>query len=119
MSHPLESAITDAIKREKDLQRKLTELEGELKAALERENILKGRIEVLDESILDWKAKSDHWMTCTVEIARQTHNIGMFVDEAMRLAKAAVRGGNSGDMKTALDAVEQMLIGVQKVEAAK
>jgi|SRR5215467_10617955 len=114
MAHPLETALTDTIKREKDLQKKLDELDTDLKAALDRESILKGRIEVLDNNILDLKAKADHWMTCTIEIARQMHNVGIFVNDAMNLARDAVGKGNSGNMKAALDAVEQALIAPMK-----
>jgi len=110
MAHPLEHAITDAIKREKDLNLKLGVLEADLKSALDRENILKGRIEVLDQQILDLKSKADHWMTCTIEIARQMHNVGIFVNDAMGLARDAVGKGNSGNMQAALDAVERALI---------
>lgn len=114
MAHPLELSIAQAIKNERELQKALDVLNGDLKSALERESILKGRIEVLDQQILDLKSKADHWMTCTIEIARQMHNVGIFVTDAMNLARNAVGKGNSGNMQAALDAVEQALIAPMK-----
>jgi len=107
------SPIETALEEHKSLVRRLTTLEQDIKSALDRESVLKGRIEVLDQQLLDAKAKADHWMTCTIEIARQMHNVGMFVDDAMNLAKAAVGAKSNGGMKAAIDAVEQALIGVQ------
>jgi hypothetical protein len=107
------STFETALEEHKSLVRRLTSLEQDIKSSVDRENILKGRIEVLDQQLLDAKAKADHWMTCTIEIARQMHNVGMFVTDAMNLARAAVGAKSNGGMQAAIDAVEQALIGVQ------
>src|SRR5215467_8261657 len=106
MAHQLENAIATAIKNERELQKALDVLNGDLKAALERESILKGRIEVLDKQILDLKSKCDHWMTCTIEITQQMHNKGIFVNETISLAQETVIKGNTSNIKAAQDAVE-------------
>ena len=109
MTHPLELSIAQAIKNERELQKALDVLNGDLKSALDRESILKGRIEVLDGQILDLQSKTDYWMRCTIEIAQQMHNVGMFVSDALHMARDAVGKGNSGKVQVALEEVERAL----------
>ena len=90
MAHPLESAIAVAIKNERDIQLKLNNLDQELRAALDRENILKGHVERLNKELDEAKGRTDHYLRWLTEVTKQMHNIGLFVQDAMRLAKIEV-----------------------------
>jgi len=93
---PIETAMED----HKALLVRNHQLEQEVKAGLEREAILKGRIEQLDSDLVDTRARADHYLRWNVEITRQLHNIGNFVSDAMNLAKMEVENqpskGNHG-----------------------
>jgi hypothetical protein len=107
--------IETALEEHKAMVRRLENLEGNLKATLEREAILKGRIEQLDHELLDSKSKADHYLKWCSEIIRQMMNINMFVNDAMKEAKIEVEKGNGVRMKESLDAVEQAVAGAKHV----
>lgn len=113
MPHPLETATAAAVQENTKLLKDLTSLKQELQATLEREAILKGRIDTLEEQLADTKDKADHYLRWNVEITRQLQNIGMFVDEAMRLAKVEVTKGTNGRGVEALEAVERAITEVR------
>jgi len=113
MAHPLESAITETIKSQRDLEKKLATLEQDLKSALDRGNVMQGRINQLEQDLQAQKDAADYYLRWNVEITRQLQNISMFVNDAMEQARVEVAKGNRGNSKQALDAVEQALIGVE------
>jgi hypothetical protein len=108
--HPLETATAAVVQEHSKLLKDIQELKGALNASYEREAILKGRIEALDKELSDTKDKSDHYLRWNVELSKQMHNIGMFVQEAMQIARVEVNKSKSKDMSATLQAVEQAII---------
>jgi hypothetical protein len=109
-SHPLEAATAAVVQEHTKLLKDIHELKGELSASHEREAILKGRIEALDKELSSTKDRSDHYLRWNVELSKQMHNIGMFVQEAMQIARVEVNKAKSKDMPATLQAVEQAII---------
>jgi sugar-specific transcriptional regulator TrmB len=114
------TTIEAAVEEHKSLLKKLWVLEGEVKAALEREAILKGRIEQLEQDLADSKERAEHYLRWNVEITRHIHSIGMFVSDALNMARNEVEQGNGSAkvMREAEQAIEKALeIGHESVHS--
>jgi hypothetical protein len=108
-----------ALEEHKALLTKLTNLEGDVKAALEREAVLKGRIEQLEADLSETKERADHYLRWNVDITRHIHSIGMFVSDALNMARREVEHGNGSArvMHDAERAIEKALeIGHEPVQ---
>lgn len=104
-------SIETALDEHRALLKRVRELEGEVNASLEREAILKGRIEQLDTELGNLKAENRHNMNWAVEVTKQLHNVGIFVSDALHQARAEINAnrGNGRDVQSALNAVEKAL----------
>jgi sugar-specific transcriptional regulator TrmB len=114
------TTIEAALEEHKTLLKKLWVLEGEVKATLEREAILKGRIEQLEQDLADSKERAEHYLRWNVEITRHIHSIGMFVSDALNMARNEVEQGNGSAkvMREAEQAIEKALeIGHESVHS--
>jgi len=107
----MEAALED----HRRLQKELVSVRQDRDAALEREAILKGRIEALDRQLEDTKARCDHNLRWAVEVTKQLHNVGMFVNEALAIARQEVaKQGNGARTAEALAAVEKAVTEVHQ-----
>jgi hypothetical protein len=110
------SPIETALEEHKSLIKKLNSLEQEVKAALEREAILKGKIEQLEHELVFNKERCDHYLRWNSEITMQMHNINMFVQDAMQQARLNVKG-NGQPLDVAQKAIEKaMEVGNEPVQ---
>jgi hypothetical protein len=110
---PLEQATQAAVAEQLKLMTQVKELERDVRSALDRESILKGKIDQLETELENIRLRSDHNLQWAVEVTKQLHNIGLFVSDALNLARHEVRSaqGNGRDIQSALDAVEKALGG--------
>jgi VIT1/CCC1 family predicted Fe2+/Mn2+ transporter len=99
-----------ALAEHERLIQNLNTVSQELHASMEREAILRGQITALESELRESTRLRDHYLRWNVEITRQLHNIGMFVEEAMRMARQEVEKGNSGRAgEEAMGAVEKAI----------
>jgi hypothetical protein len=97
-----------ALEEHRALITKLNSLEQDIRAALEREAILKGRIEQLDHELAFTKERCDHYLRWNSEMTMQMHNINMFVQDAMHQARLNVKG-NGQPLDVAQKTIEKAM----------
>lgn len=114
---PLEQATQAALAEQVRLLAQVNSLEQELRAALERENILKGRIEALDTELENTKTENRHNLQWAVEMTKQLNNVGMFVSDALFKAREEIstHQGNGKGIQQAYERVEKALSITQEV----
>jgi len=105
--------IETALEEHKTLLRKLGTLEYDVKSALEREAILKGRIEQLEMQLVEATARAEHYLRWCSEITQQMQNINMFVGDAMRLARIEVEkaANQKRDLNLNMEQLESQMKG--------
>lgn len=98
--HPLEQATVAALQETVEVKRELAIVGEALKQAEEMIAHHNGVIDSLHSQLEAAKARGDHYLRWNTEITKQLHNIGMFVQDALEIARQEVKkvpASNGGD----------------------
>ena len=112
MAHPIEEAAAKAVKEQRELNLKLANLEQELRASVDRENVLQGQVLSLEKQLAESRERRDHMAMAIGEVSKQLNNVGMIVHDAMVVARTEIQKvkGNGPDVAPlALEAVDKAL----------
>lgn len=112
MANHMETALEEHRRLIKDL----AAMKQDRDATLEREAILKGRIDMLDRELAAAKDRGDHYLRWSVELTKMVHDIGMFVQNALAVARQEVAKQGNGRQADALEAVEKAITGAKETK---
>jgi chromosome segregation ATPase len=85
-----EASVRHAIEEQRSLNAQLDglrhEIEGYKRSVAQRD----GRIQELDRQLTESKNACDYYLKWATEVTKQLHNVGVFVNDALRMADAQV-----------------------------
>lgn len=111
MKH-LEEATAAAVAEQKRLNVEIEALEDALRESQNTCQGLAGRLGALELELEKSRKRGDHYLRWATEITKQLHNVGMFVSDALQLARQEVAKASPGDgavLKVAEAALEAEL----------
>jgi hypothetical protein len=86
----LDNATAAAKQRMNELEAAINTLNKQLAAERTEKSQAHGQIAELQSQLALEKAKADHHMRWAIQVTEQIHSIGMFANEAMRLARQEI-----------------------------